>query len=118
MWSFIPTLSPSNTLILLFFSLPYLCLCSCQLLKNKIQLSEFKDLIDFIQQFVNQAASNLADRKEFPGDVLSEKLKHRSKQEHESYTKQKTNQPTKQVGYGKVAFLQVLAKSLTGTLPE
>ena len=32
------------------------------LLKNKIQLS-FKDLIGFIQQFMNQTASNLADRK-------------------------------------------------------
>ena len=41
----------------------------------------------------------LADRKEFPGDVLGEKLKHRSKQEQESYTKQKTNQPTIQPGW-------------------
>ena len=65
---------------------------------------------------MNQAASSLADRKEFPGDVLNEKLKHRSKQEQERYTRQQANKQTNQVGYGKVAFLQGLAKSLTGTL--
>ena len=114
--SLIPTLSTSITLILLFFFIPSLFLCSCQLLKNKIQLRKFKDLIGFSQQFVNQATSNLPDRKEFPGAVLNEKLKHRSKEEQESYTRQKTNKPTNQVGYGKVAFLQGLAKSLTVSL--
>lgn len=34
------------------------------LLKNKIQLSKFSSLISIIQQFMNWAASHLADRKE------------------------------------------------------
>ena len=34
------------------------------MLKNIIQLSKFEDLIGFIQGFMNQAASQLADRKE------------------------------------------------------
>ena len=35
-----------------------------KLVKNKIQLSKFKDKIGFIQQLVNQAVSHLENRKE------------------------------------------------------
>ena len=39
------------------------------LLRNRIQLSELEDLFFFIQQFMNQAASNLASRKALQGTV-------------------------------------------------
>lgn len=40
-------------------------LLSMLLLKTKIQLSQFEDLIGFLQQFVNQAASQMGSGKEF-----------------------------------------------------
>ena len=36
------------------------------MLENKIQLSTFEDQVNFIQQFMNQAASRLANRQEGP----------------------------------------------------
>ena len=42
--------------------------------KNKFNWVNLKDLIDFIQWFMNQAASHMADKKEFWGAVQNEKL--------------------------------------------
>lgn len=39
------------------------------LLKKTVQLSKFKDLIDFIQRFMKQVASHLANGKETQGAV-------------------------------------------------
>ena len=45
-----------------------------QLLRNKVQLSKFGDLIGFIQGVRNQTASYLASRKEFRRAVQSGRL--------------------------------------------
>ena len=46
----------------------------CCLLKNKNQLSKCKNQTDFIKQFMNQAASHSAYRKELQGAVQNENL--------------------------------------------
>ena len=49
------------------------------LVKNKIQLSNFKDLTGFIQQFINGAASSLADRKELQRAIQGKEGFYRQK---------------------------------------
>lgn len=44
------------------------------LIAKKIQPSKFKDVIGFMQWFINPAASNLIDRKELQGSIKSERL--------------------------------------------
>ena len=61
------------------------------MLKKKTKFSgvNFKDLIGFIQQFMNRGAYNLADRKELRGAFQNERLVGRREWEQRSYYREK-----------------------------
>ena len=57
----------------LYYSIK-ICFDSVSVLKHKIQLSKSEDLIGFIQQFMNQAVSHLADRKKLQRPIQNGRL--------------------------------------------